>query len=408
MRKYRFKPEQRLAIWRVYDKKCFYCKEPIGFQELTVDHVLPESLLDKPDELMALIKQYGLGDDFSINDYCNWVPAHNHCNREKGTTIYDASPAMIKTLAIVRKKADLARAEEEKITREQRTGDLLGKLEVAYRKGIISKEEWVAKIEYDYNQEMLLLEHGLEQDKEETKRQNDAIQFLRAEREYARKVKLAEEQRNLALEYLDDVLYKIASSPDRAIAQLDEELLKSVVDLLRETVVLVECLVDGKKIRGSGFFVSSEGFLVCVLAALVDSDEILVTWRDNSYRAEIVARDEDAALAIIKINNGTFPFLTMSGDSHPVYNESVFVLGPDSKVGWVITTGRVFETVIKSQKPYIKAQIEAKPGCAGAPVVNESGQIVGVDAIIEDDGITSLLIPTNSVVQFIEDNLASN
>lgn len=206
MKKFRFKLEQRYALWVTYNKKCFYCSEPIKFNELTIDHVLPEFLLKDPEELKSVKEEYGLDDNFLINGYCNWVPSHNHCNREKGGKIFNASPAMIKTLAIVGKKANMAEAEEEKITKSLENGELLVKLGVAYQKGTLRKEEWIAKIELDYNQEIKQIELDSEYYKVEAARKNDAIAFLRVEREYAWKKKRAEEKRELAIAYVKAIV----------------------------------------------------------------------------------------------------------------------------------------------------------------------------------------------------------
>lgn len=158
------------------------------------------------EKLNSVKEEYGLDDSFLINDYCNWVPSHNHCNREKGATIYEASPAMIKALASVGKKAQTARAEEEKITRSLKNGELLGKLGIAYQKGTLRKEEWIAKIEHDYHQEMQQIKLDSEYYKVEAARKNDAIAFLRIEREYAWKRKHAEEKRELALAYIKSIV----------------------------------------------------------------------------------------------------------------------------------------------------------------------------------------------------------
>jgi len=94
--------------------------------------------------LQRITVDYGLGGDFSINDYCNWVPAHAHCNREKGTTIYRRTPALIKVLETVKRKAKRAGVEEQRITKNLKKGELLGKLEVALERGIVAKDEVVA------------------------------------------------------------------------------------------------------------------------------------------------------------------------------------------------------------------------------------------------------------------------
>lgn len=141
MGKYRFSSEQRFALWRVYGQKCFYCGQSLTFKEVTIDHILPEYLLDRPGELERIIAEYGLGGDFSINDYCNWVPAHLHCNREKGTMIFSSSPALIKALETVKKHATEVLEEQRRIERSLEKGDLLGRLGVALEKGLVEQEE---------------------------------------------------------------------------------------------------------------------------------------------------------------------------------------------------------------------------------------------------------------------------
>ncbi|MCL4262987.1 MAG: HNH endonuclease [Anaerolineae bacterium] len=206
MGKYKFRPEQRYALWLTYGKKCFWCSEPFSFREVTVDHIIPEYLLDDPDKLKIVLHDYRLDTSFSINDYCNWAPAHNHCNREKGTTIYSASPAMITTLERVRQKATAAKLEEEKIIRAVHNDKLLGKYEIASKRGKISKAEWVAKIESDHDKRILVLENEWHQKKEEFLRQNDAIAYLKTKRKFEGAMAVAQIERDLALKYIEDVL----------------------------------------------------------------------------------------------------------------------------------------------------------------------------------------------------------
>ena len=48
-KKRKFSYPERFAVWHCNEHKCWWCKEPLRLVEVTVDHVLPESLLD--DEL---------------------------------------------------------------------------------------------------------------------------------------------------------------------------------------------------------------------------------------------------------------------------------------------------------------------------------------------------------------------
>jgi hypothetical protein len=141
MKKHKFTSTERFAIWRAYSEKCFYCEQPLALTEVNIDHILPEHILDDPQQLEAIKSKYGLGMDFSINDYCNWVPAHQGCNRRKGTTLYSASPAFIMILENAKRKGKQAKKEADRLTKNKKAGDILGKLGIALQGGIISTDE---------------------------------------------------------------------------------------------------------------------------------------------------------------------------------------------------------------------------------------------------------------------------
>lgn len=55
-------PIARRTIWKPYNKKCFYCNNPIPYNNFHLDHLIPESL--EKDEA---IKLYDLQKDFELN-----------------------------------------------------------------------------------------------------------------------------------------------------------------------------------------------------------------------------------------------------------------------------------------------------------------------------------------------------
>jgi hypothetical protein len=113
MAKYPFSSIQRMAIWKAYKSKCEYCRELIPFSDLEIDHILPESLLDNPDELERLKHEYGLASEFDINSYYNWLPSCSKCNRTKSNRVYSKS-AIFHFLEMVAKPkfAEIRRIEQ--------------------------------------------------------------------------------------------------------------------------------------------------------------------------------------------------------------------------------------------------------------------------------------------------------
>ncbi len=89
--KRRFSYPERYAVWHCNGQRCWWCGQPLRLPEVTVDHVLPESLLDDEDKRQEILTEYGLPKDFNIDGYENWLPCHNHCNQSKG----NRSPAFV-------------------------------------------------------------------------------------------------------------------------------------------------------------------------------------------------------------------------------------------------------------------------------------------------------------------------
>ena len=53
MTKHRFSYVERYALWRAYDGRCFYCEKPLDFQDMTVDHIIPEWLIEHSERLQG-------------------------------------------------------------------------------------------------------------------------------------------------------------------------------------------------------------------------------------------------------------------------------------------------------------------------------------------------------------------
>jgi hypothetical protein len=74
---------QRRAIWEAHGKRCAYCREPLLFKDLEVDHVIPRDAFTDPDKLQQIRLEQGLPDLFNPEGYENLSAACGACNRRK-------------------------------------------------------------------------------------------------------------------------------------------------------------------------------------------------------------------------------------------------------------------------------------------------------------------------------------
>jgi 5-methylcytosine-specific restriction endonuclease McrA len=141
MAKHKFTAAEKLGVWQAFDGQCFWCGKPVAYTDTTVDHVIPETVEDKPAQLDEIRRTYGLGASFEINSFRNWVPCHGSCNSSKGSRLYGPSPAMIAYLEFVARKAESAANVARRATEDREKGRILGKLESALEANLITREE---------------------------------------------------------------------------------------------------------------------------------------------------------------------------------------------------------------------------------------------------------------------------
>ena len=139
MSKQHIVPREKYALWLAYRGVCHYCKEPLDYKDVCIDHILPQHLLKAPEELKKVLQEYELDSDFDIEDYCNWIPVHWRCNLAKGGSIFDKGATRY-YINIARERATIAQVEEQRIIRDLNKGKLLGSLEIALSEGLLSRQ----------------------------------------------------------------------------------------------------------------------------------------------------------------------------------------------------------------------------------------------------------------------------
>lgn len=77
-------PFVRESLFRGYNKRCVYCRNPLLFRNMQIDHIIPKSYGKE-----RAISNYGLNPDFELDSYYNLVPSCASCNNIKRAKIYN-------------------------------------------------------------------------------------------------------------------------------------------------------------------------------------------------------------------------------------------------------------------------------------------------------------------------------
>ncbi|MEU6788822.1 hypothetical protein ABZ912_57385 [Nonomuraea angiospora] len=86
----------RLALYKTWGKKCYWCGDPKEFNEIEIDHILPQDAGVK--KLEWLKTTYPLHEDFDIHGVENLAPICRRCQRRKGSRRYGATGIVLDSL----------------------------------------------------------------------------------------------------------------------------------------------------------------------------------------------------------------------------------------------------------------------------------------------------------------------
>ena len=138
---------------------------------------------------------------------------------------------------------------------------------------------------------------------------------------------------------------------------------------------------------GSGFFVSSDGYIVTNNHVVQNAKTVSVTMDSGkTLSAHVVGADPSTDIAVIKVDQaGDYPFVSLAKTA-PRVGDWVVAIGNPFGLGGTVTAGIVSaEGRDIGQGPYDRfIQIDApiNKGNSGGPTFNLEGQVVGINTAI--------------------------
>ncbi|HEX4180175.1 MAG TPA: Do family serine endopeptidase [Caulobacteraceae bacterium] len=137
---------------------------------------------------------------------------------------------------------------------------------------------------------------------------------------------------------------------------------------------------------GSGFFISTDGYIVTNNHVVENADDIKVTLKDGrEMPAKIVGRDEATDLAVIKVDGSNFPFVDFENSAKPRVGDWVLAVGNPFGLGGTATAGIVsaYGRSIGDQfVDFIQIDAPINRGNSGGPTFDIYGRVIGVNSAI--------------------------
>jgi serine protease Do len=138
---------------------------------------------------------------------------------------------------------------------------------------------------------------------------------------------------------------------------------------------------------GSGFIISSDGYILTNAHVVDAADEVLVKLSDKrEFKAKIIGADKRTDIALIKIDASNLPKVTIGDPEKLKVGEWVAAIGSPfglentMTAGIVSAKGRALPQ--ENYVPFIQTDVAINPGNSGGPLFNLSGEVVGVNSQI--------------------------
>ncbi len=138
---------------------------------------------------------------------------------------------------------------------------------------------------------------------------------------------------------------------------------------------------------GSGFIISSDGYILTNAHVVSSADEVIVKLSDNrEFKAKIIGADKRTDVALVKIEATGLPKVTIGDPSKLKVGEWVAAIGSPfglentMTAGIVSAKGRALPQ--ENFVPFIQTDVAINPGNSGGPLFNLNGEVVGINSQI--------------------------
>lgn len=215
----------------------------------------------------------------------------------------------------------------------------------------------------------------------------------------------------------DDLHSEIRNSnPDQIILDSYSGIIVNAAKLVSKSVVHIKVKkipVPGAKpsnpqnpyATGSGFIISSDGYIVTNNHVISNSEEILVALPDGSeHAAKVIGQDPATDIAVVKIYADSYKSVVFGNSDQLQVGQIAIALGNPYGFQYSVTAGVVsaLGRTLRTESgrlidDVIQTDAALNPGNSGGPLVNSAGEVIGVN--------TAIILPAQGLCFAVSSNL---
>ena len=138
---------------------------------------------------------------------------------------------------------------------------------------------------------------------------------------------------------------------------------------------------------GSGVIVSPDGYILTNNHVVDDATDVTVSLPDRrEFKGKVVGKDAKIDLAVVKIDANNLPAITIGNNAKMEVGDCVLAIGNPFGVGQTVTMGIISATGrqvgIEDYEDFIQTDAAINPGNSGGALVNDRGELVGINTAI--------------------------
>jgi serine protease Do len=143
---------------------------------------------------------------------------------------------------------------------------------------------------------------------------------------------------------------------------------------------------------GSGVMVSPDGYILTNNHVVDGATDVRVTLADKrQLKATVVGTDPKTDIAVLKVDGSGFPAITIGDSSKVQVGDYALAIGDPFGVGQTVTMGIISamnrgNLGIEDYEDFIQTDAPINPGNSGGALVNDRGELVGINTAILSHG----------------------
>lgn len=176
-----------------------------------------------------------------------------------------------------------------------------------------------------------------------------------------------------------------------------------LIEKASESVVTI---VNGESL-GTGFVINSNGYVLTNNHVIKDATSLKIKLGEKEYKGKVVDKDSKKDVAIVKIEGvKNIPSITLANSDEVSNTEDVYAIGSPSGLEKTTTKGIISnkERDINNIK-YIQIDAVINPGSSGGPLLNEDGEVIGINTMIDEATKDyGFALPINIAIELLDKN----